>query len=491
MPDVHDVFKRPGISEIFTSDTYDAFTPPPRPGARPGRHTRGAPGAGEAWQERDGRGADEPGEEPTRVAGFGAIAPGADAPGAAGVPGPDAHGPGVPGPGVPRTGPGGATGMPGPGAPGNAGVADPLGAPGNVGVPDPLGAPAIAGVADPLGAPGNTGVPGKGAPGSGGPPAGGGPVVPRASRATTAILVAALVVVVLVTGILGTIAVLMTRNPDMPLGAPPPSKLAAPIHFAPVTEVKAGACTVPETYPDDLGQNCYTVAAGISVNAVRKIEAVQEKSGVYSVRIAFAPAFREQINALTEEAVNAESPVRQQIAIVVGEKVVAAPRVVQAITDDSLSIAGALTKEQADAMVVRLRGSGAPVPQSTSAPQTGESVFTPPVGDPAATDPAATDPAATTSAPAGPAATGPAATGPAATTSATNGSATNGSTTNGPAATNPATRNDTSAGGLDPKYADCKQVAANGYGPYFRDSHEEYKWYVDGDGDGVACESGT
>ena len=173
---------------------------------------------------------------------------------------------------------------------------------------------------------------------------------PRASRVTTVILIAALVVVVLITGVLSTIAVLMTRNPDMPLGGTPPRRLSIPIHFAPVTGTQAGSCTTPEGVPDDQGQTCYTIAAGVNVNAVRKIEAVQEKSGAYSVRIAFAPAFREQINDLTQEAVN------QPIAIVVGEKVVAAPRVAQVITDDSLSIAGSFTKEQADAMVVRLLG---------------------------------------------------------------------------------------------------------------------------------------
>lgn len=137
---------------------------------------------------------------------------------------------------------------------------------------------------------------------------------PRASRVTTGILIAALVVVVLITGVLSTIAVLMTRNPDMPLGGTPPRRLSIPIHFAPVTGTQAGSCTTPEGVPDDQGQTCYTIAAGVNVNAVRKIEAVQEKSGAYSVRIAFAPAFREQINDLTQEAVN------QPIAIVVGRR---------------------------------------------------------------------------------------------------------------------------------------------------------------------------
>ncbi|MEU7453335.1 SecDF P1 head subdomain-containing protein [Streptosporangium roseum] len=168
----------------------------------------------------------------------------------------------------------------------------------------------------------------------------------------------------LTTGVLGTLAVLMTRNPDMPLGAPPPRRLSVPIHFAPVTGSQPGACATPEGVPDDTGQTCYTLAGGVSVTAVHKIETVLESSGAYSVRIAFAPAFRDQINDLTQEAV------KQQLAIVVGEKVVAAPRVAQVITEDSLSIAGSFTKEQADAMVARLRGAaGAVTPSPGQSPQ--------------------------------------------------------------------------------------------------------------------------
>ncbi|WP_436757139.1 SecDF P1 head subdomain-containing protein [Streptosporangium sp. V21-05] len=313
--------------------------------------------------------------------------------------------------------------------------------------------------------------------------------MPKASRVTTAILVTVLVIVVLITGVLGTIAVLMTRNPDMPLGGAPPKRLAVPLHFAPVTEAKAGACTVPDTYPDDLGQTCYSVAAGVNVNAVRKIEAVLEKSGAYSVRIAFAPAFREQINDLTAEAVDQDDPVRQQIAIVVGDKVVAAPRVAQAITDDSLSIAGSFTKEQADAMVVRLLGSGAAVPQPAGT-QPSASVFTPPDGT-ATTPPAGQQPVTPPASqpvnppPADQPVTPPANTGGATAPATTNTAGTN---ANRPADTTGDTSANAPREGVDRKYPTCKAARENGDGPYFKGTHEEYQWYVDGDGDGVACE---
>ncbi|WP_344968098.1 excalibur calcium-binding domain-containing protein [Streptosporangium fragile] len=333
----------------------------------------------------------------------------------------------------------------------------------------------------------------------------------------------ALVVVVLITGVLGTIAVLMTRNPDMPLGGKPPSRLAVPIHFAPVTEAKPGPCTAPDTYPDDLGQTCYTVAAGVTVNAVWKIEAVQEKSGAYSVRIAFAPAFREQISDLTEEAVKQQDPVRQQIAIVVGQKVVAAPRVVQAITDDSLSIAGALTKEQADAMVARLRASDGTASAPPGGTQPSSSIFTP--SDPA--QPGGTQPTGGTQPGTGTQPNTGTGTQPSTGTGTqpNTGTGTQPSTgigtqpntgTGAQPSTGTGTQPNTgtgtqptggarpTAGGrsaadpdapiapargdLDPQYRTCRAAVADGYGPYYRDTHEEYNWYIDADKDGVACD---
>ncbi|MFI7532047.1 SecDF P1 head subdomain-containing protein [Streptosporangium sp. NPDC049376] len=283
------------------------------------------------------------------------------------------------------------------------------------------------------------------------------PQPPRATRITTIALVVALVIVVLTAGVLGTLAVLMTRNPDLPLGATPPRRLAVPIHFAPVTGAQQGPCTDPDARPDDLGQVCYTLAAGVSVDAVRRIEAVQDRGGSYSVKIVFAPTFRDQINDLTQETVT------QQMAIVVGERVVAAPRVAQVITEDSLSIAGSFTKEQADAMVARLLGAANAQPSAT--PGTTTPPTTAPITPPATNAP-------TGQAPQTPAATTGTTTGP--TTGPTTGAA-------APAA---------GARGTDPRYPDCASVARAGRGPYFKETHKEYHWYPDKDGDGVACEEG-
>ncbi|GII60116.1 hypothetical protein Skr01_02010 [Sphaerisporangium krabiense] len=42
----------------------------------------------------------------------------------------------------------------------------------------------------------------------------------------------------------------------------------------------------------------------------------------------------------------------------------------------------------------------------------------------------------------------------------------------------------------DPRFPTCQAANAAGYGPYTKGVHEEYAWYPDRDGDGVACERG-
>ncbi|WP_433254968.1 SecDF P1 head subdomain-containing protein [Streptosporangium sp. CA-135522] len=302
------------------------------------------------------------------------------------------------------------------------------------------------------------------------------------------------------TGVLGTLAVLMTRNPDMPLGAAPPQRLPVPIHFAPVTGSQPGACTTSDGMPDDTGQTCYTLAGGVSVTAVRKIETVQDSNGAYSVRIALAPAFRERINDLTQEAV------KQQIAIVVGEKVVAAPRVAQVITEDSLSIAGSFTKEQADAMVARLRGTAGGATPSPSQSQPAQaptsSAVVPSATAPTGTASNGTTSNGTTSDGTAPDGTAPTGTGPTGTGPTGTGPTGTGPTGGASGATAPATASTKASAtapaaqtanrdGLDTRYPDCKTARREGYGPYFRDSRpEEYGWYVDKNNNGIACDSG-
>lgn len=279
---------------------------------------------------------------------------------------------------------------------------------------------------------------------------------PQASRLTTIVLIVSLVLVVLVAGVLGTIAVLMTKSPDSPLlGGAPPRRLATPIHFAPVRETKPAPCPDEEAALDETQATCYLLEDGVTVNAVQQIEAVREKDGTHSVRIAVAPAYKQRLVDLIDEQV----PDQRQIAVVlVPRTVVAAPVVTQSMDGDSLSIVG-FAKADAEALVTRLLGAeGSPTGSPTD-----------PAGSP--TDPAGqpTDPAGQPTTPAGQPTGG-----------TPTGAGTPGDTTGNPTGGDAA---------LNPKYATCQQAKAAGYGPYTKGLHPEYAWYPDLDNNGVACNS--
>jgi len=299
------------------------------------------------------------------------------------------------------------------------------------------------------------------------------PERPQASRRTTVLLTVSLVLVVMTAGVLGTVAVLMTRSPDAPfIGAKPPQRLSVPVHFAAVRETKAAPCPGEEAALDQRQTTCYLLEDGVTVNAVQKIEAVREKDGTYSVRVAVAPAYKQKLVDLMDELV----PDRRQIAVVlVPRTVVAAPIVTQSLDGDSLSIVG-FSKQEAEALAAQLLG-GTPGPSqpATDAPATGApDTGVPGTGAPATGVPdtgVPTTAAPTTAAPT----TGVPATGTPATRIPTTGAPTT-------AGTDPA-----AAQGGDPRFKSCKEAVAAGYGPYIKGLHKEYAWYPDLDRSDTAC----
>ncbi|MEV0587925.1 excalibur calcium-binding domain-containing protein [Nonomuraea sp. NPDC050310] len=264
----------------------------------------------------------------------------------------------------------------------------------------------------------------------------------RASRLTTIVLLTSLVLVVLTAGVLGTVAVLMTKNPDSPLlGGRPPKQLALSIHFAPVKEAKP-ACPGEKGFLD-AKMTCYILEEGVTVTAVQEIEALKLKSG-YAVRIAFAPAFLPRMADLVNELYTDQ----RQLAVVHNLTVVAAPAVTQEMTGDSLMISG-FTQEAAEELAARLRG---PETAPTTAPEPASSpgTFTPPPGTPATPPPTTPTPQ-----------------------------------------TAPATASPRAGdGGVDPKFATCAEAFENGYGGPYHKGRPEYDYYVDKDRNGVACNSG-
>ncbi|MET9340973.1 excalibur calcium-binding domain-containing protein [Nonomuraea sp. NPDC003804] len=334
------------------------------------------------------------------------------------------------------------------------------------------------------------------------------PEGPKASRLTTIVLIVSLVLVVLTAGVLGTVAVLMTRNPDSPLfGGKPPIRLGEPIYFAPVEDQKASPCPGQKVALSQDGKICYFLSEAVPVSAVQAIETVKEKDS-YGVRIAVAPAFRDALAALMKERVD------QQIAILVGQNetatVLAAPTVAQQMSGDSVSIAG-FTKDKADALVKAMLGAAVTptppqpgVPGTSTTPQPGTTPgttpqpgTTPPGTQPGATPPG-TQPGAT------PPGTQPGTTGtgttppgaqPGTTQPGTGQSGVRTTATASPGAglgtsadASRSTRSSLDAG-TEKRYSTCKEARAAGYGgPYQKGRHPQYYWYTDKDGDGFACD---
>ncbi|MFE3448214.1 excalibur calcium-binding domain-containing protein [Nonomuraea sp. NPDC059194] len=302
------------------------------------------------------------------------------------------------------------------------------------------------------------------------------PQGPRASRLTTIVLIVSLVLVVLTAGVLGTVAVLMTRNPDSPLfGGKPPIRLGQPIYFAPIDDQKAAPCPGEEVALSLDGKICYFLSPAVAVSAVQTIESVREKDG-YGVRIAVAPAFRDALAALIKERVD------QQIAIVVGQEqnatVLAAPTVAQQMSGDSLSIAG-FTKEKADELVKAMLGAVTP-PATPSAPVTPSQGTTPPGTTQTGVPQPGTTPGSDTGTPAP--ATTPTGTTPTGTTPT-------GTAPTGTQGTGTQESGTSLSAGAEKRYPSCAEAKAAGYGgPYQKGRHPQYLWYTDKDADGFACD---
>ncbi|MFI9551197.1 pentapeptide repeat-containing protein [Nonomuraea endophytica] len=311
------------------------------------------------------------------------------------------------------------------------------------------------------------------------------PEQPQASKLTTIVLIVSLVLVIVIAGVLGAVAVLMTRSPDAPLlGAVPPLQLATPIHFAPVRESKEAPCPGEEAVLDEPKTTCYLIGKGVTVNAVQQIETVAEDDGTYSVRIAMAPAFKARVATIIQELAGDQRPLA--VVLTPANVVVAAPSVLQAMDGDSVSI-GPLPKAEAEALAARLGAAGTGAP-GTGAPNTGlPDTGTPNTGAPNTGLPNTGAP--NTGAPN----TGLPNTGTGAPTGTTPpGNGTGNPTATAPAANTPVGANPTGGSLLPAKdklYPSCKEAVAAGLGPYTKGRHTEYTWYVDKDNNGTACNS--
>ncbi len=167
-------------------------------------------------------------------------------------------------------------------------------------------------------------------------------------------LVLALVVLGAVLVVLAAIvAVVLAQRKTTPPGA-----LKTSLQFREVTTTTPSACTGGGVTSVD-GDACYQLAGGMTVTRVKEIKLVPPDAAhgglTYSVEIALLPADAGRLGTLTADAARQRTP-RNQLAIVVGGKVISAPAVQEPITGGTLEIAGDFSKAKAQRYIDLMEG---------------------------------------------------------------------------------------------------------------------------------------
>lgn len=180
------------------------------------------------------------------------------------------------------------------------------------------------------------------------PPA---PYARTGHRGLVVALVAGAVLVILAVAA-GVLLFVLGRSDPATSGGPH----AVAVRFLSVTDNTPGACTDGGTPAAD-GSSCYRLGDGMTVTRVRDIRVVGPDATAPDWRIEMklmpsdAPAFAE----LSRKA-SAETPgsPRQQVAIVVGGKVVSAPAVQSPIPGGDIQIQGRYTRQAAERLVQQI-----------------------------------------------------------------------------------------------------------------------------------------
>ncbi|MER6476480.1 serine/threonine-protein kinase [Streptomyces filamentosus] len=144
---------------------------------------------------------------------------------------------------------------------------------------------------------------------------------------------------------------------------PGPGPVRQDLRLALVEETAAGECTdklAPPTFYDEQAKVCHRVSTRederMSVKRLREVKAAfaAESSG-WIINATFDGPDGERFTALTGLAARRGSP-RNQIAIVIGDRLISAPAVTAAVPGGSMQIAGNFTKDDAEALARELGG---------------------------------------------------------------------------------------------------------------------------------------
>jgi SecDF, P1 head subdomain len=156
----------------------------------------------------------------------------------------------------------------------------------------------------------------------------------------------------------------VTDSPARPAGGPPsvalaPVTLFIPIQFRQVASISMHACkagspgvpgpaTAPAASPNPPGDSCYQLShTGITVTELKSVAVIRSVNGNWVVDIQFTRGDAARFAALTRELVGQESP-RDQLAVVVGGRIISSPVVVAPITGGQAQIPGFASRAQAE-----------------------------------------------------------------------------------------------------------------------------------------------
>ncbi|MEV5444770.1 hypothetical protein AB0N23_19860, partial [Streptomyces sp. NPDC052644] len=143
-------------------------------------------------------------------------------------------------------------------------------------------------------------------------------------------------------------------------GEESPNPVRQDLRLALVEQSKPGACTdelpPPTFHSAELG-GCYRISTRsedrMSVRQLRQVRAEQDKSGAWVITMTFDEGDGKRFAALTGRAAPRAVP-RNQIAIVLGDRLISAPAINSAITGGEAQIAGTYTEAEAKALAREL-----------------------------------------------------------------------------------------------------------------------------------------
>lgn len=152
---------------------------------------------------------------------------------------------------------------------------------------------------------------------------------------------------------------LLPRVPE-PSPSPTSAGLAEPLAFHQVTELRPAPCAsagADRTYPDPGDpQSCLLLGPSrLTVDRLEQVTAETDQSGNLVILIVLPAGAASSLADVTGELAGETDP-KNRLAMIVGQELISAPMVQQAIEGGKLQLAGNFTREQVDDLVRRLGG---------------------------------------------------------------------------------------------------------------------------------------